>query len=377
MVATAFAAASVLLTGAAGATIVRELSGTPGRRHRRAGSWFRARRRSTRAADIEQKVRDTAGRRGGAVDAGTPGVPAGCPRDARSGAPSPWPTDRGPFPVGPEAPDGSGEAAISEAAARRTDEGSDTGPVGPAGQAQNLVGPEWSPRGTAASTVCCCLRGHPTHRDRPEPARVLPAAGVSAADLRGACPRRSAGRAGARAGDVRSEELSKAFGGGLPALRRVAVFGRRGGRRHDHHVLCVRHRRHPPATQCAAAARGGRHARPGTAGAAGQRRDDRGVRRGARARRRAGPGPAGPAGDPQRTRGGPAQPGPDLAPRAELPRRRAGDHAAGRGRSGGADQRAAAGRGDRAGGRVPPGSGAGPAGVRRRRTRAARSPRAG
>ena len=63
VVATAFAAASVLLTGAAGATIVRELAGTP----QAAAVVVQGpavpgtAALSAVPADIEQKVRDTAG----------------------------------------------------------------------------------------------------------------------------------------------------------------------------------------------------------------------------------------------------------------------------------------------------------------------------
>ena len=154
MVATAFAAASVMLTGAAGATIVRELAGTP---------QAAARRRAGRPdadpaqpaglpADLEQKVRDTPGvaavapfetstvavsRPGAAGDGEVWNVVT-----AADGPLGRFPAVTGALPAGPD------EAAISEAAARRT--GLQVGDtftlVGAAGLARTWRSPGWSPR---------------------------------------------------------------------------------------------------------------------------------------------------------------------------------------------------------------------------------------
>jgi putative ABC transport system permease protein len=237
VVATAFAAASVLLTGAAGATIVRELSGTPQAAAivvQGSGVPGTAALNAV-PADIEQKVRDTAG-----VAAVAP-YEAGTAAVSRPGAPGDgevWsavtvadgPLVRFPVVTG-KLPTAPGEAAISEAAARRTGmkEGDTLALVGPAGQAQNLVVTGVvTARAQPLSTVVL-LPAVVTQLTGIGPSQldVLPAAGVSAADLRGALSTALGQDARVRdAGDVRSEELSKAFGGGLAGIfAALAVFG--------------------------------------------------------------------------------------------------------------------------------------------------------
>ena len=322
-----------------------------GGRARRAGRPEPARPGSR--SELEQQVRDTPGVAAVApFETGTAAVARpGAAGDgevwsvvtAADGPLGRFPLVSGALPTGPD------QAAISEAAARRT--GMQIGDtftlVGGAGSAENLaVTGVVTARAQALSTVALDPGdGHPAHRRRPQPAR-------RAARLRGdrgRCAGHSGRRAGYRRAGVRCRRgavrrarqgLRRRAERHLRRARRVRG-GRRRGRGH-HHVLRVRHRRPASAAQRAAAARGRRHPRSGAAGVAGQRGDDRVVRRCVRAGAGAGPGAAGPVGDPLRPRREPAQPGPVLDGGGGLPGRRRAHHAVGRGRPGRAGERAAA-----------------------------------
>lgn len=236
LVATAFAAASVMLTAAAGATIVRELAGTPQPAALVVqGANAEVAQPVGLPADVEQKVRDTAG-----VAAVAP-YETGSAAVSRPGSPGDgevWtllPAVDGPlgrFPaVTGRLPTGPGEVAISEAAARRTgmQPGDTFSLVGPAGVAENLVvtgvvTARAQPLSAAAlpPAILTQLTGvGPTQLD------VAPATGVSAAGLGAALSTALGPEVRVRdAGDVRADELTGTFGGGLTGVfAALGVFG--------------------------------------------------------------------------------------------------------------------------------------------------------
>ncbi len=242
LVATAFAAASVMLTDAAGATIVRALAGTP-----QAAAVIVQAIASTDTtpdptqpapplpAGAEQKVRATPGV--GAVAAYESGTVAvsrpGAPGDgeiwtavaAVDGPLGRFPAVSGTVPAQPN------EVGISEEAARRTGlkVGDGLALIGAGGETDNLVvSGVLSARAQALSTVMVApavvtqLTGAgPIQLD------VEPAPGVTAADLQIALGTALGDAVQVRsAAEGRSAELGATFGGGLTAIFAVlAVFG--------------------------------------------------------------------------------------------------------------------------------------------------------
>jgi putative ABC transport system permease protein len=237
LVATAFAAASIMLTGAAGATIVRELAGTPQAAAvvvQAAGNADPA-QPAALPADAEQKARDTPGVaavapfESGTVALSRPGAPGDgeiwAVVTAADGPLGRFPAVAGKLPAGPQ------DVAISEEAARRTGMklGDTFALIGATGDADNLVVTGVvAARAQALSTVALApqvvtqLTGvGPSQLD------VQAAAGASAAELEGAL--RTALGDGVQvptAAQARSAELSAAFGGGVTAIFAVlALFG--------------------------------------------------------------------------------------------------------------------------------------------------------
>ena len=233
MVATAFAAASVMLTGAAGATIVRELAGTP---QAAAVVVQPGPAQSTGLpADLGQRVRDTPGVAAvapfetGTVVVSRPGATGDGEVwgmvTAADGLLGRFPVVSGALPAGPD------QVAISEAAARRSglQIGDTFSLIGAAGLAENLtVTGVVTARAQALSTVALTpqtitqLAGvGPSQLD------VLLAPGATAAGLRGTLADSLGPGVQVRdASEVRSAELSTAFGGGLTGIfAALAVFG--------------------------------------------------------------------------------------------------------------------------------------------------------
>jgi putative ABC transport system permease protein len=223
-VATAFAAASVQLTAAAGTAIVRELAGTP----------LAADLVVTPAgADVEQRVRGAAGV---ALVAPAGAAPVG--RAGPGGVVEPWTAlrgDAGPLGRYPllsgRLPAGPDEAAVSEQASRR--------PGVVVGSALDLVAPDGAPRRLVVTGVVAA-RAEPLDAVvvAPETALALTGAppvqldvavapGASAAavgeELRAALGPDAAVR---DAAEVRTGELQRVLGGGLDGvLAALAVFG--------------------------------------------------------------------------------------------------------------------------------------------------------
>ncbi len=235
LVATAFVAASLLLTDAAGRTIVRELAGTPEAAAVVVQAAGTAQPQAVVPADVEQKVRDTPGV--GAVAAFESSTVA-MSRPGQAGDGEIWavasavdgpllrfPAVTGKVPAGPQ------DVAISEDGARRTGlkVGDSFSLIGATGNADDLVvSGVVAARAQALSTVMVqpqvvtqLTGAGPTQLD------VLPAAGTSATDLQTALQAALGDGVTVRpAAEVRSAELGAAFGGGLGAIfALLAAFG--------------------------------------------------------------------------------------------------------------------------------------------------------
>ena len=240
-IATAFAAASLMLTDAARATIVRELAGTP-----QAVSLVVLPTPTPEGAesddtpppglpsDVEQRVRDTpgvdevAGFGSGTVGRLLPGAPgdgeAWTVVGSVDGTLARYPVVVGALPAGPQ------DAALSEESAERTG-------LGPGGVLSLVAADGTAEDFTVTGVVRVRLQALNTVLLRPEVAAgmtgagpsqldVLPAAGVPAADLRARLADAVGDRALVRDGDsVRADELARAFGSVDGVFAALAVFG--------------------------------------------------------------------------------------------------------------------------------------------------------